>query len=169
MASRTIVPMRSILKPLHTWTGVVAGLALSVIAATGSVIVFRAEFERAAYPQGAVGSGAVHRVSLDQAASEVVQAWPGWQIRRVRLPQAAGGPYIFQAESTGKRTERIVVDAATGQVLGTVKTGTVDWLIDLHRNLLSGKQGRKAVGISGIVLFALSATGLLMWLTSRRN
>lgn len=169
MANRTIRPARSILKPLHTWVGVTTGLFLSVIAATGSVIVFRAEFERAAYPHGASGAGAPHRVSIDQAASDVTQARPGWHIRRVRLPQATDDPYIFQVESDDQQTERIVADAATGRVLGKVEKGTVDWLIDLHRNLLSGKEGRKAVGVSGIVLFILSISGILMWLTSRRN
>jgi uncharacterized iron-regulated membrane protein len=169
MANSTTRTARAILKPLHTWIGVAAGLFLSVIAATGSLILFRAELERAAYPQGALSSGAPHRVSVDQAASEIVQARPGWHIRRVRLPQAPGDPYVVQVESDDKPTERIVADAATGRVLGTVETGTVDWLVDLHRNLLAGKQGRKAVGIFGIVLFVLSISGMSMWLTSRRN
>jgi uncharacterized iron-regulated membrane protein len=147
----------------------VAGLFLSVIAVTGSVILFRAEFERAAYPSGTAGNRA-HHANLDQAAGEVLQARPGWRIRRVRLPQAAGDPYIFQVESEDKDTERIVADASTGRVLGALRqSGTVDWLVDLHRNLLSGKQGRKAVGVFGIVLLVLSISGILMWLTTRRN
>jgi uncharacterized iron-regulated membrane protein len=42
-------------------------------------------------------------------------------------------------------------------------------MIDLHRNLLSGKPGRSTVGAFGVVLFVLSATGILMWLLGARN
>jgi uncharacterized iron-regulated membrane protein len=168
MANRTGRLKNAVLKPLHIWTGIVAGLVLSVIALTGSLIVFRAEFERAALPQGAA-AGSSRRVAIDEAAREIARLRPDSHIRRVRIPQAPADPYIFQVESESKRTERIVSDAATGRVLGTVETPTVDWLVDLHRNLLAGKNGRKAVGIAGIVLFVLGASGVLMWLAGARN
>ena len=54
-------------------------------------------------------------------------------------------------------------------MLGTLETGWLDWLIDLHHNLLSGKSGRKAVGVAGIFLFGLSATGVWIWLLGARS
>ncbi len=93
---------------------------------------------------------------------------PGWHIRRVRLPAKPGDPYIFQIEASGKRTDRIVSEASSGRILGTLEPGWVDWLVDLHRNFLSGKAARAAVGGAGVVLFILSATGLL-WLTGARK
>lgn len=169
MANRTSRPKNALLKPLHTWTGIVAGLFLSVLALTGSLIVFRVEFERAALPRGVPSAGSSLRVGVDGAAREVARLRPDSRIRRVRFSQTAGDPFIFQVESEGKRTERIVADASSGRVLGTLETGTVDWLVDLHRNFLSGKGGRKAVGIAGVVLFVISATGILMWLARPRN
>ncbi len=159
----------ALLKPFHTWTGIIAGLFLSVIALTGSLIVFRAEFERAALPRGVPAAGSSRRVAIDEAAREIARLRPDFRIRRVQLPRAAGDPYIFQVESEDKRTERVVSDASSGRVLGTLQTGTVDWLVDLHRNFLAGKHGRTAVGIAGIVLFVLGATGILMWLLGSRN
>ena len=41
---------KSALKTIHTWIGIASGVFLSVIALNGSVILFRAEFERAALP-----------------------------------------------------------------------------------------------------------------------
>jgi uncharacterized iron-regulated membrane protein len=167
MANRVARSKKPVLKTIHTWIGIVSGLFLSVIALTGSVILFRAEFERAALPKGAPAASG--RVGLDEAAREIGRFRPGSNIRRVKLPAETGDPYIFQVESDGKRTERIVSDASSGRILGTLQPGWVEWTVDLHRNFLSGKSGRKAVGIAGIVLFALSATGLLMWLTGVRN
>jgi uncharacterized iron-regulated membrane protein len=72
-------------------------------------------------------------------------------------------------DGSRKRTERIVSEAASGRILGTLERGWVDWVVDLHRNFLSGKAGRVGVGGAGIVLFVLAATGLLMWLTGARK
>jgi uncharacterized iron-regulated membrane protein len=157
------------LRPIHTWVGLTAGALLSIIGLAGSVIVFRREFERAAMPGGSAALNLRRTVSLDDAVKEIVRVMPDARIRRVRLPASAGDPYLFQMELTAKATEQIVLDSATGRVLGTARAGWVDWMIDLHRNLLSGKQGRKAVGFAGIVLLTLSMSGILMWLTGRRN
>jgi uncharacterized iron-regulated membrane protein len=87
----------------------------------------------------------------------------------VHISEGPGDPYIVQIQSSGKRTERIVADEASGAVLGSLQSGWVDWMVDLHRNLLAGSTGRSTVGAFGIVLFILSGTGILMWLTGPRN
>jgi uncharacterized iron-regulated membrane protein len=157
------------LKTIHTWTGIASGLFLSVVALTGSLITFRSEFERATLPQNIVAGSAQQRVTLNEVALQIVKERPDSHIRRVRIPHAPSDPYIFQVESDDKPTERIVSDSTSGQLLGTLQPGWIDWMIDLHRNFLSGRTGRKIVGVTGIVLFLLSATGLLMWLSGARN
>ncbi len=160
---------RQLVKPVHTWIGIVTGVFLSILGLTGSVIVFRAEIEQATLPRSTPATDPSRRVSLDEAARNITQFRPGWHIRRVRLPAEPGDPYIFQVEGSKKRTERIVSDASSGRILGTIEPGWVDWLVDLHRNLLYGKAGRAAVGGVGILLFVLGATGLLMWLIGARK
>ena len=154
------------LKTIHTWIGIASGTFLSVIALTGSVILFRAEFEQAALPGH---TGSAQRAGIDQAAVAIAQLRPDTVVRRVRIPAASGDPYIFQIQAAGKRTERIVADPWNGQVLGTIRPNWVDWMVDLHRNLLVGTTGRSIVGCFGVVLFTLSATGLFIWLRGARN
>jgi uncharacterized iron-regulated membrane protein len=168
MANSIIRSGKPLLKTIHTWIGICTGLFLSVIAVTGSVILFRAEFERASLPAGEAGDLS-HRVSLSQVVQEVAKVRPDSRIRRVRIPVGREDTYVIQVQSAGKRTERVVADAFSAKILGTLQTGWVEWMIDLHRNLLSGNAGRGIVGGFGIVLFVLSATGLLMWLTGARN
>lgn len=155
---------KQVLRSLHSWVGLTAGAFLVIIALAGSIIVFRSELERAAIPGGVASSSTNHLVNLDVVAGEITNLRPEGHIRRVRLP-AEGEPLLIQVESGNKLTERIAVDSASGQFLGTMRAGWVNWMIDLHRNLLSGKQGRKAVGFAGIILFALSMSGIWMWLT----
>jgi uncharacterized iron-regulated membrane protein len=39
----------------------------------------------------------------------------------------------------------------------------VEWLVDLHDNLLAGRQGRMFNGIGGILLTIIVLTGLIIW------
>lgn len=160
---------KSVLKSIHTWTGIASGIFLSVIALTGSVILFRAEFERATLPPSDSVHDGSRRASLDDVAHAIAQLRPDAVLRRVRMPAESGGLYILQIQSPGKRTERIAVDSGTARVVGVIQPNWVDWMVDLHRNLLGGKTGRNIVGGLGIVLFLLSATGLLMWFTRACN
>lgn len=154
------------MKTSHTWIGLVAGAVISIIALAASATVFRNEIERASFPHTAATRATV---SLDAAALQVKQFRPESHIRRVLLPDHAGAPYVFQIESGSKQTERVISDASSGRVIGTIQSGWVDWMVDLHRNLLSGKPGRAIVGAFGIILFILSLSGIWMWLAGARN
>jgi uncharacterized iron-regulated membrane protein len=159
------VLLRRALKWMHTWVGLVTGLVIAVISVTGSVIVFRSEIENASAPRS---ESSTRIVMLDELSRQVAQANPGARIRRVRFPAQPGDPMLVQAEISGE-TRRLICDASTGRVTGVLKSGWVDWTIDLHRNLLAGKTGRKAVGVAGIILLTLAATGMTLWLIGARR
>jgi uncharacterized iron-regulated membrane protein len=165
--------MRIVIKPgtrrffkwAHTWTGLVAGLVIAVVSLTGGVIVFRTEIPLASFPRSEGSAGVV---GLGVLARQIARTDPTAQVRRVRFPAQAGDPFVVQVESAGKQ-EKLVCDASTGRVLGTLNTRFTDWMTDLHRNLLAGKTGRKAVGGFGIVLFLLAGSGMLLWLIGARK
>ena len=156
---------RRFFKWAHTWTGLVAGLVIAVVSLTGGVIVFRTEIPLASFPRSEGSAGVV---GLGVLARQIARTDPTAQVRRVRFPAQAGDPFVVQVESAGKQ-EKLVCDASTGRVLGTLNTRFTDWMTDLHRNLLAGKTGRKAVGGFGIVLFLLAGSGMLLWLIGARK
>jgi uncharacterized iron-regulated membrane protein len=163
MGTTTKAGTRRIFKWIHTWIGLVAGLVIAVISLAGSVIVFRSEIPLASFPRS---TGRV--VGLDALVGRIAQGDPNAQVRRVRFPTQAGDPYVVQVESAGKQ-EKLVCDASNGRVMGTLKTAFTDWMIDLHRNLLAAKTGRKTVGGFGFVLFVLAGSGMLLWLIGARK
>ena len=104
-------------------------------------------------------------MQLGDAEREIDRLQPGARVTRVYLPSNANDPYIFQIRSAEDQTRRMVVDASSGKVVGELKkVAWMDWLIDLHRNVLTGKTGRKIVGFIGILGVAMGVTGLLLWL-----
>src|SRR6516162_7002946 len=120
---------KATLKTIHTWIGIASGVFLSVIALTGSVILFRAEFERAALPSSAAADHGTRRASLDDAAREIARLRPGGVVRRVRIPAESGEPYILQVQYAGKCTERFAVESTTARVLGRIEANWVDWMV----------------------------------------
>lgn len=151
---------RPVFRWLHTWMGLVAGLVIAVISLAGSVIVFRTEIELASAPQG---KSVARPVGLEAIVHAVSQARPDARIRRVRFPRNTREPYVLQIDTEGGQ-ESLAIEASTGKVLGALHTATVAWLIDLHRNLLVGKTGRKIVGVLGALLLTLGLSGMLLWL-----
>ena len=160
--------VRSTTKWIHTWSGLIFGLVVSVICLSGSIIVFRQEVESP--PK--LGAGAVdsRNISLDASAREIGRLRPGVRVTRVRFPWNRNEPYVFQVRAEDKQTRRIVFDASSGQVVGEqANAAWLTWMIDLHRNVLAAKPGRKVVGVIGIISFLFAATGLLLWLINGAN
>ncbi len=100
MASRWALWKRLAFKPIHTWMGIMAGGLLAVIGVTGSVIVFRADFERAALPKGGPATG--HTARLDVSAHEMMKLWP-----------AARSASSRPAEWSGSLTSTVIFSRAS--------------------------------------------------------
>ena len=164
----TMATSRAATKWIHTWSGVLFGALVSVICLTGSIIVFRQEVESP--PRLRNAPAANLNVSLDAAAREIGRVESDARVTRVRFPSYPNEPYVFQLQAADKQTRRVVFDASSGQVTSELKkVAWMDWMIDLHRNVLYGKPGRQAVGGIGILCFALAATALLLWLLNGGN
>ena len=151
--------LQSIVKTLHIWFGLICGSLLCITCLSGSIAVFRPQIEAALSPK-VVPSPA--RVDLEQATKSVLAQNPGARISRVLLPTQDRNTFVLTIESRGEGSRRIAVDAGTGAVAGQVNVAWLDWVIDLHHNLLAGKAGRRVVGVAGIVLFMMSLTGLAL-------
>ena len=159
--------MQNTFKTVHTWTGIIFGVFICVISATGSLLVFKQPIEDAFGPQVGVASPGSSRVSLNEAAALMVSANPGTRLTRVRLPNQSQNSYVFTVESPDKHSRRMVMDAATGRIVGELNTAWLDWTVDLHRNVLAGRTGRQIAGGIGIVMFAMSITGVILSLLRR--
>ena len=150
---------QSLIKTTHVWIGLTFGAVLCLTCLSGSIDVFRPELEAALGPRVAPSQA---RADLDEVAARVLAANTGSKLTRVLLPTASRNAFVLTLESGEKRTRKIVVDAGTGNIVGELGIGWLDWLVDLHHNLLFGRTGRQAVGVVGIILFVVSGSGLLL-------
>ena len=160
--------MQRALRVVHLWLGIAAGLFIVTMGLSGTVIIFRSRIEASVAPKTAHATTAA--ASLSAVAKSLDTLRPGAKITRVTFPDTADGPLLVQADSAGKKHLLLYFDPSTGQALGEKPTlAWLDFLVDLHQNLLSGKTGRAWAGLIGAALFLLSVSGLFSWLAGARD
>lgn len=148
--------MRALLKWLHLWIGLTAGLVFAVLGLTGTVLAYQAELLRATAPQLAVTADAARHDArvLDAlvARGDVASA----DLPRAALP-------VWQAYA--KEGRRLYLHPDDGRVL-LERTSANDWLLwirELHTHLLAGKNGEAVLGVVGVVVLFLLVTGVYLW------
>ena len=154
-------------RQLHLWVGLLTGVFIAMMGLTGMVIVFRPVFESWAAPRPNSGSAFASLAPMERSFAE---SYPSARISSVTISETSPGLLLVQAQVGGKRRSQIYFDAADGQELGPKKTiAWLDWLADLHQNLLMGKSGRALTGVIGIALLLIALSGIISWLAGARD
>ena len=152
----------------HRWLGLVLGLVMLLLGATGSILSFQREIDAALNPQLFRPSGPANPDLGYAAILKAAEAatgrtagtlrppdavWPVWIVTPPRQRGTPPGPTTF-------------IDPATGQLLGerAGRTGFVATVRDLHDTLLLRDfGGREAVGWFGVLLLLFSFSGIWLW------
>jgi uncharacterized iron-regulated membrane protein len=154
-------------RKLHLWVGLVAGAFIVMMGLTGMIIVFKPALEGAAAPQTKSGRAFA---SLGAMERSFAAASPGARITRVTIPDNSPGLLLVQAETESRQRVQVYFDAASGRDLGAQKSlSWLEWITDLHQNLLMGKTGRRLTGMIGFALLFVAFSGIVSWLVGARN
>jgi uncharacterized iron-regulated membrane protein len=156
---------------LHLWTGVLAGLLMTIIGLTGSLIVFRGEIEDALIPHLTRVAPQKERVPIQGIYDEVRARYEGDQIRTLNLTEGANRAISFWITSEQGRSFHVYANPYTGQILGehTNDTDLTEWLYKLHTTLLAGRNGAIVNGIGAILLAFMCGSGLVIWWPGRKH
>ncbi|HEY8518905.1 MAG TPA: PepSY-associated TM helix domain-containing protein [Gammaproteobacteria bacterium] len=161
------VPFRKALLTLHSWVALVLGVYIVVISVSGSAVVFRRELNVWLVPRTVAVAG--ERLSGGELHAAVQAAYAGHVVLEVREPQSVDRPVRVALERNGQRHERLFDPYARAD-LGSTFPPTlrvVEWLVDLHDNLLAGPSGRRVNGIGGLLVLALALSGAVLWWPGR--
>lgn len=151
---------RSVLKWLHLWLGLSAGLVFAVVSLTGTLLAFQSELLLAAHPE--LQRERLPPLALQgHALARVVAEAEDRGIRSIDLPSSR----LPAWQAFADKGERHYFDAANGEPLLVRSPGNdaVLWLRDLHTHLLSGEAGEQVLGASGIVALFMLLSGLYLW------
>jgi uncharacterized iron-regulated membrane protein len=148
-----------------------SALYIVVISVSGSAVVFRREFNIWLVPRTVASTEGV-RLTGDDLARAVAAAYPGDVVVEVREPRRPERPVLVVLERADSiRTDRLFDPYAVRDLGETFPPilRAVEWLVDLHDNLLAGDVGRKINGIGGILFLVLIVTGAWIWWPGSRN
>ncbi|WP_020654231.1 PepSY-associated TM helix domain-containing protein [Massilia niastensis] len=180
--------MKSLIRTVHLWTGLIFGTILVLQGLTGTVLGWRHELDawlnpgllRVAPPAGAT-AGDPMRVSpaAAQAVTERLAREPGYgRPNMIMFPETQGGVFIawYRPQTPASSweqgvTRQVMVDPASMAILGERNWGEaglsrpllMPTLFHLHRYLMSGEAGKIVIAVQGVALFLLALTGIVVW------
>jgi uncharacterized iron-regulated membrane protein len=160
--------LRNLTFQLHRYLGLVVGLILVIVGLTGSLLVFVPELDALIVQMrfgGVVAQS--EKVPVEQIVETVKTAYsnyPDWKINQVQMVPHLPY-YTVRLKHPDKTQWEVFVNPYTGKVMGDRQRETSFFarVYALHYALLAGDIGTIIVGISALLLFILSITGIVLW------
>ena len=148
---------------LHLWIGLLVGVYIVVLSVTGSVSVLRPDVHRWFVPRSVPTEGM--RLSGDALQEAVRRTYPLYEVTNVFERRRPDTPVMVTLQLDGATVERLF-DPYAARDLGLTYppiTEAMEWVVDLHDNLLSGTTGRAVNGVGALLFLALAITGAIVW------
>ncbi|MBW8812862.1 MAG: PepSY domain-containing protein [Caulobacterales bacterium] len=159
------MPAKLLLIRFHRWVGLAVGLLVILQGATGAAVAFRHELNRLVHPAALVVAPSAHPASLQAVAAAAKAAMPGRRVTRIDTPVQADDAYVVRLDAKPGDIAYAAVDPGTARVLrsGPLAAWPVEFLYQLHMQLLSGDTGERVVGFTGLGLLFMALTGPFVW------
>lgn len=160
--------LRALIFQLHRWIGLAIGLLLVLVGITGSLLVFRKEWDdwlvRLQFGTVTLQTQPLPTEKLVDAVKAAYISYQGAIPSYISIPPDASTPYTIGLQM-GEKSLDVFVNQFTAEVLGDRQweTSLVGLLFDLHIRLFAGETGLIIVGIAAMLLVILSMTGLVLW------
>jgi uncharacterized iron-regulated membrane protein len=159
---QTLLLRRTIFQ-IHLWVGIIVGLYMAIMGVTGSVLVFRQEFDARRLPEQWRKLSAATPTNAGTVIARVNELYPAMRIVSLAAPNPFNPTFVATLGGRGRLI--LACDPATGNVLGPMPP-SAPWLAivrRLHETLLISGSGRVWNGVGATFLLLLAATGLVNW------
>ena len=161
--SPQLLGWRRFLVQVHLWTGLILGIYLVVLSVSGSVSVLRPDVHRWFVPRTVQVEGT--RLTGDALQEAVRRTYPLYEVTSVFERRRPDVPVMVTLQRGDETVERLF-DPYAARDLGLTYppiTEAMEWVVDLHDNLLTGTTGRAVNGIGALLFLLLALTGIVVW------
>jgi len=158
---------KGLLFRIHMITGLVSGFFIFIICLSGSLLVFKDEFNRLAYP--AVSGSGGQAITLDRAYASVKQTYPKAQISHCEIPASGNEIFIFSifdsAHDRGSKPFSVFVHPQTGVTMSFYPNRLyfMNWLAVLHNSFHAGKKGEWLLGLVALLFLVSMVSGCILY------
>jgi uncharacterized iron-regulated membrane protein len=158
-----LLTWRKLVVQLHLWTGLAVGLYIVVLSVTGSLSVLRPDVHRWFVPRSVAVQG--EKLTGDALKEAVQRTYPDYEVASVFERRRPDSPVMVQLQKNGETVDRLF-DPYSLRDLGLTYppiTEAIEWVVDLHDNLLAGTTGRMVNGFGALSFLLLAITGAIVW------
>lgn len=161
--------LRRLLFQVHLWLGIGLGLYVLVIALSGSALLLKSPFYNWFEPKWLVPT-ADKPLTGDKLTARMAEVYQGYQLGfAIEAYEPNRATYIVL--NKGGQYFPHYFNQYTGQDQGAANPWpikSVEWLADVHAELLLGRKlGRRVNGIGGVLFILMSLSGLVLWWQGR--
>jgi uncharacterized iron-regulated membrane protein len=163
MRQPQLLRWRRLVVQLHLWIGLALGVYIVVLSVSGSASVLRPDVHRWFIPRSVPMEGP--RLTGDALQDAVRGAYPQYEVTNVFERRRPDTPVMVTLQLDGATVERLF-DPYAARDLGLAYppiTEAIEWVVDLHDNLLTGTTGRTVNGVGALLFLALAITGAIVW------
>ncbi len=163
MRQPQLLSWRRFVVQLHLWIGLALGVYIVVLSVTGSVSVLRADVHGWVVPRTVAIDGT--RLTGEALQDAVRRTYSLYDVSNVFERRRPDTPVMVTLQRDGVTVERLF-DPYAARDLGLTYpplTEAIEWVVDLHDNLLSGTTGRTVNGVGALLFLALAVTGAVAW------
>ncbi|MFZ5695392.1 MAG: PepSY-associated TM helix domain-containing protein [Pseudomonadota bacterium] len=160
---------RALMLRLHRTIGLAVATLLLVQALSGAMLVYRGPLARLIDPVAMTSGKAGPAVSVGEVIMTANRTTAGYAVTRLFAPDADGATYFAQMGNRDGAVRYASVDPAGGAVLrsGNVLAFPVEAALQIHYRLMAGTVGIAVIGLNGLALLAMVASGLAYWWPKR--
>ena len=148
----------------------ILAIYVTLIGLTGSILVFGDELTRLFDPSPWPAVDASRQMAdVAIVVRDLRARYAGMHIISVMGPTKTEP--VFLSVLQHHRRITVASDPVTGQVLGEMprRRSRLDWVYELHENLLARRTGRVVNGVGAMVLLLLALSGLVNWWPGIQN
>jgi uncharacterized iron-regulated membrane protein len=150
---------------MHSLAGLLSGLLLLVVSASGCVLVFAEEIDRALHPAVVRVAPAGKPLPLERIYRQARADFPHIGYVRFRTLPKTPRSAVEMSLETGTDWYFAYYNPYTGRLLGVRNADTyfLGWLLNLHYRLMAGKTGEYTVALLALSLVLSTLTGLVVY------
>ena len=156
--------LRKTLFQIHLWLGIGVGFYVLVVSISGSAILLKSSFYQMFEPRTLEPTQAVP-LEDDALDARIAQVYPGYEVTFM-IPAYEPNQATYVVLKKDEQIFPHYFNQYTGEDIGVSNPWpikAVEWLADVHDDLLQGNTGRKVNGLGALIFLLMSFSGIFIW------
>jgi uncharacterized iron-regulated membrane protein len=160
--------LRRFLFQVHLWLGISGGVYVLAISLSGSAILLKSPFYQTFEPKW-LEPTTTTPLKDTALTAKMAEVYAGYELGFTMEAYEPNRATYIVLNKDGEYFPHYF-NQYTGQDIGVANPWpikAVEWLANIHTDLLLGREGRKINGIGGLLLVLMSLSGLILWWQGR--